>query len=158
MPFELRPLPYANDALGEFMSAETLEFHHGKHHQAYVDKVNQLVEGTILHRASLVDIVRAAHERHDDALFNNGAQMWNHNFFWRCLAPAEGRRPTGRLRELIDDAFGSPENLLTALAEEAAGVQTLFGDDQQTLSQPVVRGDRLYRHEKPWEPDAGFGG
>lgn len=121
MPFELRPLPYANDALGESMSAETLEFHHGKHHQAYVDKVNQLVEGTPLHQASLVDLVRAAHEQRHEALFNNSAQMWNHNFFWRCLASAEGQRPTGRLRELIDDAFGSPADLVAGLAEEAAG-------------------------------------
>jgi superoxide dismutase, Fe-Mn family len=121
MPFELRPLPYANDALGTFMSAETLDFHHGKHHQAYVDKVNQLVEGTPLDQASLADIVRAAHEQRDEALFNNSAQMWNHNFFWRCLASAEGQGPTGRLRELIDDAFGSPENLVVGLAEEAAG-------------------------------------
>jgi Fe-Mn family superoxide dismutase len=121
MPFELRPLPYPKDALGEFMSAETLDFHHGKHHQAYVDKVNDLAEGTPLRQASLAEIVRRAHRDQNRALFNNSAQMWNHNFFWQCLAPAEGQTPRGALGELIDESFGSPEQLLSKLAEEAAG-------------------------------------
>ena len=121
MTFQLVPLPYAPDALGDFMSAETLDFHHGKHHRAYVDKVNALLGGRPEPGRLLVGIVRAAHERGETALFNNAAQIWNHNFFWRCLAPAEGRRPSGRLAAMIGEEFGSVETLLSALKEEAAG-------------------------------------
>ncbi|HYI38761.1 MAG TPA: superoxide dismutase [Allosphingosinicella sp.] len=121
MAFELVPLPYTPDALGEFMSAETLAFHHGKHHKAYVDKVNtMLADGTDPGR-SLVEIVRSARDRGETALFNNSAQIWNHNFYWRCLAPPEGRKPTGRLAAMIDDSFGGTDNLLLKLKEEAAG-------------------------------------
>ena len=121
MAFELAPLPYATDALGDFMSAETLEFHHGKHHRAYVDKVNALLAERPAAATSLVDIVREAHGQGDTALFNNSAQMWNHNFFWQCLAPASGQTPTGWLAEMIHNDFGSPENLLLKLKEEAVG-------------------------------------
>jgi Fe-Mn family superoxide dismutase len=122
MPFTLPPLPFAKDALGPTMSAETLDFHHGKHHKAYIDKVNQLVAETDdLARLSLVELIRAAKERGDAKLFNNAAQAWNHAFFWQCLAPAQGQRPMGRLAELIDEGFGSLENLLARLKEEAVG-------------------------------------
>ena len=83
------------------MSAETLEFHHGKHHKAYVDKVNELLGDTDLEGASLVEVIRAAHERGDKPLFNNTAQIWNHSFFWQCLAPEGSTRPSGKLREMI---------------------------------------------------------
>jgi superoxide dismutase, Fe-Mn family len=121
MAFELIPLPYAGDALGDFMSAETLQFHHGKHHRAYVDKVNALLVGQPLAGASLVALVRRARAQGHGALFNNGAQIWNHNFFWQCLAPANGQKPAGRLAEMIHDSFGSVENLLLKLKEEATG-------------------------------------
>lgn len=121
MAFELAPLPYATDALGDFMSAETLEFHHGKHHRAYVDKVNAMLAERPAPATALVDIVREAHEQGDAALFNNSAQIWNHNFFWQCLAPASGQAPTGWLAEMIHNDFGSPENLLLTLKEEAVG-------------------------------------
>ena len=120
MAFELAPLPFARDALQPFMSAETLEFHHGKHHRAYVDKVNEMIQGTPLERASLADTVRAAHRQGDASLFNNSAQIWNHNFFWRCLTPPEARKPAGRLAQLIDSGFGSIGNLFAKLGEEAA--------------------------------------
>jgi Fe-Mn family superoxide dismutase len=121
MAFELEPLPYAADALGEYMSAETLAFHHGKHHKAYVDKVNALLAEGKGDDGSLVDIVRAARDRGDVPMFNNAAQIWNHNFYWRCLAPAQGRKPAGRLAAMIDDEFGSADNLLLELKEEATG-------------------------------------
>lgn len=121
MAFELVPLPYAQDALGEFMSAETLAYHHGKHHKTYVDKVNGMLADKPDSSRSLVEIVRSARAREDDGLFNNGAQIWNHNFYWRCLAPPEGRKPEGRLAVMIDEEFGGTENLLKKLKEEATG-------------------------------------
>jgi Fe-Mn family superoxide dismutase len=119
MPFTLPDLPFRTDALGAFMSAETLDFHHGKHHRAYVDKTNGLIEEAGLEGRSLVDAIRAAKEKGDKALFNNSAQFWNHNFFWQCLAPPEGQRPSGKLAALIEDGFGTTEELLAKLKEEA---------------------------------------
>lgn len=121
MAFELVPLPYAPDALGDFMSAETLAFHHGKHHLAYVDKVNAILADRPDPGRSLVEIVRAAHDGGEASLFNNSAQIWNHNFYWRCLAPAQGGKPAGRLAAMIDDSFGDVPNLLLKLKEEATG-------------------------------------
>lgn len=122
MPFQLPDLPFAKDGLGEFMSAETLEFHHGKHHRAYVDKTNELVAGQPgLEAGTLSRVIRAAREKGDKALFNNSAQLWNHSFFWQCLAPPQGQRPTGQLAEMIDDAFGSTAGLLDQLKAEAIG-------------------------------------
>jgi len=120
MPFQLPELPYARDALAPHMSAETLEFHHGKHHRAYVNKANEMVENEReLSGASLIRVVREAHRSGHTKLFNNAAQLWNHSFFWQCLAPAEGQQPTGKLGHLIQDAFGNPEALLQKLHEEA---------------------------------------
>jgi Fe-Mn family superoxide dismutase len=100
---QLPPLPYALDALEPHMSAETLQFHHGKHHKTYVDKVNQLIAGTHYETLSLEEIVRDS----QDALFNNAAQAWNHTFFWNCLSPAGGGKPRGALAQAIDTSFGS---------------------------------------------------
>jgi Fe-Mn family superoxide dismutase len=120
MPFQLPDLPYARDALAPHMSAETLEFHHGKHHKAYVTKTNELVEGQQdLSGASLIQVVREARRADNAKLFNNSAQLWNHSFFWQCLAPAQGQQPAGKLATLINDAFGNAENLLQKLQEEA---------------------------------------
>jgi len=121
MAFRLPDLPYAKDALGEFMSAETLEFHHGKHHRAYVDKTNKLLEEKGGEGGSLIEVIRRAREQGDQSLFNNSAQLWNHSFFWQCLAPAEGQRPTGQLAAMIEDAFGGTDALLAKLKEEAVG-------------------------------------
>ena len=118
MAFQLPELPYAKDALAPHMSAETLEFHHGKHHKAYVTKTNELL-GDRLSGASLTEVVRAAKSQGDNKLFNNSAQLWNHSFFWQCLAPAEGQQPTGKLAELISEGFGGTEQLLQKLQEEA---------------------------------------
>ena len=120
MAFTLPDLPFAKDALAPHMSAETLEFHHGKHHKAYVDKVNALVgEDDDLAAASLVELIRIAKEKGARPLFNNAAQHWNHGFFWQCLAPPQGQRPPGRLAELIDEGFGGTEQLLAKLKDEA---------------------------------------
>ena len=120
MPFQLPDLPYAKDALAPHMSAETLEFHHGKHHKTYVTKTNEMVEQEReLSGASLVEVVREAQRSGHSKLFNNSAQLWNHSFFWQCLAPAEGQQPTGKLAHLIDDAFGNAETMLQQLQEQA---------------------------------------
>jgi len=121
VPFRLPELPFAPDALGAHMSAETLEFHHGKHHKAYVDKVNSMVGERGLEGADLSEVIRAATERGDKGLFNNSGQIWNHNFFWQCLAPPQGQRPTGRLAEMIDADFGSTDAMLAKLKDEAVG-------------------------------------
>ena len=121
MPFTLPDLPFDENALGGFMSAETLQFHHGKHHKAYVDKVNAAVGEKGLEGASLSAVIRAAAKKGDKGLFNNAGQIWNHNFFWQCLAPPDAQRPVGRLAALIEDAFGSTDAMLKALADEAVG-------------------------------------
>ena len=121
MAFTLPDLPFDRQALEPHMSGETLDFHHGKHHKAYVDKVNALVEEKGLAGASLSAVIKAAAERGDKGLFNNSGQFWNHNFFWQCLAPADQQRPTGRLAEMVDAAFGSTDGMLAKLKEEAVG-------------------------------------
>ena len=121
MPFTLPDLPFAKEALGEHMSAETLDYHHGKHHRAYVDKTNKLVADKGLEGERLSQLIRRARQSGDSGLFNNAAQFWNHNFFWRCLAPAQGQRPTGKLAAMIEDSFGSRDSMLDALKEEALG-------------------------------------
>jgi len=121
MAFSLPDLPYPRDALGEFMSAETLDFHHGKHHRAYVDKTNEMLADRKVTGAALSEVIRDAGSSGDSKLFNNSAQLWNHSFFWQCLCPPAGQRPTGRLAELIDDSFGSSDGMLAKLKEEAVG-------------------------------------
>lgn len=121
MTFALPDLPFAKDALGDFMSAETLDYHHGKHHRAYVDKTNELLAGANLDAGSLTEVIRAAREKGDKGLFNNSAQLWNHSFFWQCLAPPEGQKPAGKLAAMIEDAFGTTDALLAKLKEEAVG-------------------------------------
>ena len=120
MPFQLPELPYAKDALAPHMSAETLEFHHGKHHQAYVTKTNAMLEeDKSLSGASLVQVVQAAKRSGNSKLFNNSAQLWNHSVFWQCLAPPSGRGPERQLRQLIAENFGSTDACLEKFTEEA---------------------------------------
>ena len=110
MPIELPPLPYERSALEPHISAETVDFHHGKHQRGYVDRLNELVAGTDLAEAPLEEIVRTA----QGAVFNNAAQAWNHAFYWQCLRPAAGGGggvPSGALAEAIDKAFGGVEAL-----------------------------------------------
>ena len=120
MAFVLPPLPFAEDALAPYMSAETLQYHHGKHHKAYVNKTNELIQSEQgLNGASILQVVREAKKNGDNKLFNNSAQLWNHSFFWQCLAPAKGQKPDGKLAHLIDDAFGNADTMLAKLKEEA---------------------------------------
>jgi Fe-Mn family superoxide dismutase len=124
--FELSPLPYAKDALAPHMSAETLEYHHDKHHRAYVDTLNELVAGTALAERSLEDIISiTSKDAAKASIFNNAAQTWNHDFFWRSMRPNGGGEPTdGDLLSRIDRAFGGFDKLREAFAEAA---KTEFG-------------------------------
>jgi Fe-Mn family superoxide dismutase len=118
MAFQLPELPFARDALAPVMSAETIDFHYGKHHKAYVDKTNQLLAAKG-GGGSLIEVVQRARKEGDNKLFNNAAQLWNHSFFWQCLAGPDGQKPSGNLMRMIEESFGSAEGMLTALQEEA---------------------------------------
>ena len=118
MAFELPPLPYDKDALAPTISAETLEFHHGKHHKAYVDKTNGFVADKGLGGKSLVEVIRHAKETGDKGLFNNSAQIWNHSFYWQGLTP-NAHEPSGALAEKIAATFGSKEELVKQLIAES---------------------------------------
>ncbi len=120
MPFELPPLPYAQDALAPHISAETLEYHYGKHHQTYVTNLNKLVEGTEFENASLEDVILKS----DGGLFNNSAQVWNHTFYWNSMTPDGGGAPQGAVADAIDSAFGSYHEFRAKFAEAAT---TQFG-------------------------------
>jgi len=103
MAFELPPLPYAKDALAPFISAETIDFHYGKHHQAYVTNLNNLVKGTEHENKTLEQIITSA----SGGIFNNAAQIWNHTFYWNGLKPAGSSEPTGALAAAMNKSFGS---------------------------------------------------
>ncbi|MEP7316471.1 MAG: superoxide dismutase [Sphingomicrobium sp.] len=120
MAFQLPDLPFAKDALGDVMSAETFDYHHGKHHKAYVDKTNGMLGEKGLEGASLVEVIKAAKDKGDKGLFNNSAQIWNHSFFWQCLAPEGSTSPTGKLKEMIASDFGDHDTLVDKLATESA--------------------------------------
>ncbi|MDD3650231.1 superoxide dismutase [Immundisolibacter sp.] len=117
MIHELPPLPYAIDALEPHISRETLEYHHGKHHKTYVDNLNKLIPGTEFENLSLEDIVRKS----SGGVFNNAAQIWNHTFYWNCLAPNAGGKPTGALAAAIDQAFGSFDAFKEKFSQTAIG-------------------------------------
>lgn len=103
MIHELPLLPYAMNALEPHISKETLEYHYGKHHKAYVDNLNKLIPGTAFENSPLEEVVKKA----SGPTFNNAAQVWNHTFYWHCLSPQGGGEPTGKLAEAITSAFGS---------------------------------------------------
>jgi len=128
MAFELPKLPYPKDGLAPFLSGETLEFHHGKHHKAYVAKLNELVAGTKLEKAPLEEIVKTA----DGALFNNAGQHFNHSFYWQCMKPKGGGEPTGKLADAIKKSLGGFEKFRKQFNEAADG---LFGSGWAWLSQ-----------------------
>ena len=111
MAFELPPLPYSKDALAPHISADTLNYHHGKHHQAYVNNLNKLIEGTDHENAPLEKIIKDASGDDSKAgLFNNAAQVWNHTFYWHCMKPGGGGKPEGAIAKKIDEDFGSYED------------------------------------------------
>ena len=119
MAITLPPLPFAYDALEPHMSARTLEFHHDKHHRAYVEKTNELVAGTDLDQADLETIVRQARESGDEKLFNQAGQAWNHGFLWQSLRPQGGAAPSGALAERIESDFDGLDGFAEAFKKEA---------------------------------------
>jgi superoxide dismutase, Fe-Mn family len=129
MAFELPPLPYPKDALEPHMSERTLSFHHGKHHQTYVNNLNGLIEGTPYENSSLDEIILAAEP---GGLFNNAAQNWNHTFFWNCMTPGGGGEPNGDLRTAIEGSFGSVDDFLQTFTDKA---KTLFGSGWTWLAK-----------------------
>jgi superoxide dismutase, Fe-Mn family len=114
--FSLPPLPYAEDALAPVISAETLKLHHGKHHKKYVDTANQLLEKEPLRASSVEEVVRQAKGK----LFNNAAQAWNHDFYWKSLSPKR-QRPSGALLHRLEKDFGSYEKFADAFSQAAIG-------------------------------------
>lgn len=120
MAFELPDLPYSKDAFGDLISSQTFDYHHGKHHQAYVNKTNDAIEGTDLDGKKLSEVILAAKNNGNQGLFNNSAQIWNHSFYWKCLSP-DRQNPGGRLSAMIEDSFGSKSEMLAAFKEEATG-------------------------------------
>ncbi len=125
MAIQLPELPYAKDALAPVISANTLEFHHGKHHRAYVDNGNKLIAGTDLEKESLEAIIqKTAGDAARAGIFNNAAQVWNHSFYWQCLKPGGGGAPTGAVAAKIKTAWGSYEKFVEELKTAGA---TQFG-------------------------------
>jgi Fe-Mn family superoxide dismutase len=122
---ELPPLPYAPDALAPVISAQTMSFHYGKHHKAYVDNLNKLVAGTEHADTPLEKLIATVAGKADKAgMFNNAAQVWNHTFFWNSMKPGGGGAPTGAIAKAIDGAFGSYENFKKEFTNAAV---TQFG-------------------------------
>jgi Fe-Mn family superoxide dismutase len=115
MPHQLPPLPYPDNALEPYISRETLEYHHGKHHRTYVTKLNELIKGKPFENASLEDIVRKS----SGQIFNNGAQVWNHTFYWNCMSPDGGGSPSGELAKAIDSAFQSFDEFKAKFSQAA---------------------------------------
>ena len=139
-PFTLPPLPYADSGLSPVISSNTIGFHYGKHHKGYVDTLNRLVKGTKYEAMSLENVVlQSAKNAKDTPIFNNAAQIWNHNFYWSSLRPNGGGKPTGALAQKIDAAFGSFENFKKQLADVTVsqfgtGWGWLAADKKGTLS------------------------
>lgn len=117
MPFSLPELNYSKDALAPHISAETIEYHYGKHHKTYVDKLNAAIEGTPDAEKSLEEIVRTS----SGGVFNNAAQVWNHTFYWNSLSPNGGGEPTGELAQAITKTWGSYQGFKEAFTNAATG-------------------------------------
>ncbi|MEZ4375747.1 MAG: Fe-Mn family superoxide dismutase [Polyangiaceae bacterium] len=133
MAIELPALPWAKDALAPHISAETIDYHYGKHHNAYVTNLNKLIDGTDLAGKSLEEIVKAA----EGGVFNNAAQVWNHTFYWNSMKPAGGGAPSGALADAINGSFGSFDKFKEEFSTAAA---TQFGSGWAWL---VKEGDKL---------------
>jgi len=133
MALVLPELPYQRDELAPTISGETIDYHYGKHHNAYVTNLNRLVEGTELRERSLEEIVAES----DGVLFNNAAQVWNHTFYWNCLSPQGGGSPEGLLLKALERDFGSYEAFREAFVKAAT---TLFGSGWTWL---VLNGEKL---------------
>ncbi|MCW5772589.1 MAG: superoxide dismutase [Rhodospirillaceae bacterium] len=151
--FTLPPLPWPDTALEPSMSAKTLSFHYGKHHKTYVDNLNKLVAGTPMASKSLEEVVKeAAKDPAKKGVFNNAAQTWNHTFFWNSLAPTSGE-PTGKLKELIDAAFGSAAAFrekfaAAAVAQFGSGWGWLVYDGGKLAIETTANADTPMAHGK----------
>ncbi len=143
MAIELPALPYAQDALEPHISANTLSFHHGKHHNAYVTKCNELTAGTDLADASVSEITMAAHKKGDQGLFNQAAQVWNHTFYLNSMSPNGGGKPTGAIADKINEDFGSYEEFASQFRNAGA---TQFGSGWAWL---VLDGGKLKVEKTP---------
>jgi len=133
MAIQLPDLPYAKDGLAPYISANTLEFHHGKHHRAYVDNTNKLIAGTELANESLETIIKkTVVDAAKSGLFNNAAQVWNHSFYWQCMKPNGGGKPAGKVADKINETWGSFDKFAEELKN--AGV-TQFGSGWAWLVQ-----------------------
>ena len=140
MAIEFPALPYASDALEPYISTTTMEFHYGKHHKAYVDNLNKLIAGTPFADLSLEEIIKetAGNEKFQ-AIFNNAAQAWNHNFFWHCMSADGGKAPKGVLLKKIEDTFGSYDQFCedftnAAVSQFGSGWAWLVEDKDGKLS------------------------
>jgi len=146
MSIELPKLPYKEDALEPYVSARTLDFHYGKHHQGYVDKLNKAIDGTELDGVPLDQIILRSSAAKDDATFNNAAQVWNHTFLWHSMSPNGGGRADGPLGKLIDESFGGYDEFRTTFKQAATG---LFGSGWVWL----IRDDKGLRIEQTQNAD-----
>ena len=131
----LPPLPYEKDALEPLISMETLDYHYGKHHKTYVDKLNILIEKTPFQDMALVDIIKKS----EGPIFNNAAQIWNHTFYWHCLTPEKDTKPSQDLLDAIHAGFGSLDEFKTAFETQAlnnfgSGWTWLVADQNNNLS------------------------
>jgi Fe-Mn family superoxide dismutase len=135
MEHKLPELPYKGDALAPHISAETIEYHYGKHHQAYVDNLNKLIPGTEFENMPLEEII----EKASGGIFNNSAQIWNHSFYWNCLSPGGGGEPSGALADAVNNSFGSfaafkEKFSNTAVTQFGSGWAWLIKNPDGTLS------------------------
>jgi superoxide dismutase, Fe-Mn family len=122
MAFSLPELPYGRGDLAPHISEETLNYHHGKHHQAYVTNLNGLIEGTDLANATLEEIInKAAGDKSKAGLFNNAAQVWNHTFYWHSMKPGGGGKPTGKVAEMIDRDLGGYDQFIADFKAAGGG-------------------------------------
>ena len=152
MAFELPPLPFEKNALEPHISAETFEYHHGKHHQAYVTNLNNLIPGTEFEGKDLETIIKTS----SGGIFNNAAQVWNHTFFWNCMAPNAGGQPTGPLADAINAAFGDFDKFKEEFTKTAIGT---FGsgwawlvkkaDGSVGLASTIGAGNPMTAGDKP---------
>ncbi|MEK6625667.1 MAG: Fe-Mn family superoxide dismutase [Bdellovibrionota bacterium] len=160
MEHKLPALPWPKDSLAPHISPETLDFHYGKHHTAYVTKLNELIKGTEFAESSLEEIVRKA----KGPIFNNAAQVWNHTFYWNCMTPKGGGAPTGKVAELIKKKWGSFEKFKETWANSAVGnfgsgwtwlVKTTAGDldlvNTSNAGCPLTEGQKPILTIDVWE-------
>lgn len=121
MTFVLTELPYERDALEPHVSARTMDFHYGKHHKGYVDKLNAAIKGTKYENMSLEEVIRSSYDNQETGVFNNAAQSWNHTFFWDCMRPGGGGAPGGVLSDRIEQQFGGISEFRRQFKEAATG-------------------------------------